>query len=254
MISLMKLTRNSAFFLITALLHVYLHRLYRKERQDLAIAYERYRPPFSAINAEKDERNTEEIDGRSGATSGPALEDASPEIMSSSHRPGLTETGDGAIDDLGDTSAALPTQPAANPTATNEPAIPNSTALRHEREQPSHLAPLPRAVASPLWLSSEGAPAGTSSLVDHQPKPSATPKTRKQGDRAKRSSDGCGCCPAPIRQRTDEHKSREPYGTVPENWGTKLKTPRGQREPRPKFTRTAGSMVGPWKPGPGIRY
>lgn len=252
----MELTRDSALFLIGIPLQVFINRSHKAKRR-LAVGDEPTAvTSFPGTDAGKDEKNIEGIDGRAAATSKPAGEDNSSGITSSTHPQEWTETKDGAMDDPDGTFAPDQAHPAAHPPSPNEPAISSSTTSRREPEPLSHLEPLSGAAASSLPASSEAAPAAAHLPGNHPPKPSAPAKTRPQGDRAERSSCACGLLDRCVRKIRSRNRPKR-VEIVPEKpWGSELKKPRGQREPRPRFTRSSGSMARPWglKPPPGIPY
>ena len=182
--------------------------------------------PFAGTNSEK-----------------PASEDKSPEFTSSPNGREWSETKDGSTDDAEETSASPQARLAANTTATNEPAISNSTDLGPDPEQPSSLSPL-----------SHGAPAPTSAQfpADRRPISSATPEIKPRSVYAGRRSqsdipqeDGCGCWTR-CKRRLQEHERQKSHGIVPEPEklsGPKFLTP---WTPRPRYERTSGSMAYPW--------
>lgn len=253
----MKLTRNSAAFLIGIPVQIFIDQYHKLERRLAAEEEARAvtSTPSSGANAEKGLQNTKETDGQAAAASKPALEAKSPEITQISNRREWSETKDGAMDDANESSVTSPPRSATNPKATNEPGIYDPTALRREPEQLSSSSPLSHGVAA--------------SAVAHlptaqRPKSKATSKIKPQSEhagprsrsnipsedrhRAERSLDGCSCW-ARIKRRLEERERQEvqeSHRNMPEPEkpsGPKLLTPWA---PRPRYERTGASMARPW--------
>ena len=252
-----KLTRNSAAFLIGIPVQIFIDQYHKLERRLAAEDEARAvtSTPSSGINAERGLQNIKEIDGQAAAALKPALEDKSPEIIQIPNRRDWSETKDGAMDGANESSATLPPRPAANPTATHEPEIADSTALRREPEQLSSSSPLSHGVAASAvahLLTAQRPNSNATSKIkpqsEHAGRRSRSNIPSEDGHRAERSLDGRGCW-ARFKRRLEERERQEVQESrrkmpVPEKPSSpKLLTPWA---PRPRYGRTRGSMARPW--------